>query len=145
MATTPIYGKRSLNIFFSETKWPLALGLGMCHWGCRPYQVCTNDDSRLTLNYFMARSNLIPNAFIWKKSLNVHFSITVQAEFIIDKLNETMVKCQADLRPFIQSHSFGLPLPYLNIFFSEITGLFYGLFIRLFRSLDQNDCNPRKW
>ena len=29
MATTPIYGKNSLNIFFSGTKGPLALRLGM--------------------------------------------------------------------------------------------------------------------
>ena len=29
MATTPIYGKNSLNLFFSGTKRPLALGLGM--------------------------------------------------------------------------------------------------------------------
>ena len=29
MATTPIYGKNSLNIFFSGTKRALALGLGM--------------------------------------------------------------------------------------------------------------------
>ena len=36
MATAPIYGKSSLNIFFSETKRPLALGLGMCHWGVGP-------------------------------------------------------------------------------------------------------------
>ena len=34
---------------------------------CKNYQVCTNDESRLTLTYFMARSNLIPNAFIWRK------------------------------------------------------------------------------
>ena len=77
MATMPIYGKNSINIFFSGTKRPLALGLGMQHWGCGPYQACTNDESRLTLTYFMARSNLMPNAFIWGKSLNVHFSITV--------------------------------------------------------------------
>ena len=51
-------------------------------------------------------------------------------------------KCQADLWPFIQGHSFGLPHTYLNICFSEITGLFDGLFIRLFKSLDQNVCNP---
>ena len=43
MATTPIYGKNPLNVFFSGTK-------------------------RLTLTYFRARSNLIPNAFIWEKS-----------------------------------------------------------------------------
>ena len=77
MATTPIYGKNSLNLFFSGTKKPLALGLGMQHLGCGPYQICTNDESRLTLTYFMARSNLISNAFIWRKSENVHFSITV--------------------------------------------------------------------
>ena len=50
-------------------------------------------------------------------------------------------KCLADLWPFIQGHSFGLPHTYINIFFSEITGLFDGLFIRLFRSLDQNGSN----
>ena len=68
MATMPIYGKNPLNIFFSRTKRPMALGLGMYHLGCGPYQICTNDESRLTLTYIMARSNLIPNAFIWEKS-----------------------------------------------------------------------------
>ena len=68
MATTPIYGKNSLNIFFYGTKRPLALGVGMYIWGCGPYQVCTNYESGLTLTYFMARPNLIPNAFIWGKS-----------------------------------------------------------------------------
>ena len=29
MVTMPIYGKNSLYLFFSETKRPLALGLGM--------------------------------------------------------------------------------------------------------------------
>ena len=29
MATTPIYGKNSLNVFISGTKRPMALGLGM--------------------------------------------------------------------------------------------------------------------
>ena len=29
MATMPIYGKNSLYLFFSETKRPLTLGLGM--------------------------------------------------------------------------------------------------------------------
>ena len=43
------------------------LGLGIKHWECRygPYQVCTNDYSGLTLTYFRARSNLIPNAFTY--------------------------------------------------------------------------------
>ena len=59
MATTPIYGKNSLNILFSGTKRPLALVPGLQHWGSGPYQVCTNDESRLILTYFMAMSNLI--------------------------------------------------------------------------------------
>ena len=46
----------------------MTLGLGIKHWGCGPYQVFTNDYSGLTLTYFTARSNLIPNAFIWEKS-----------------------------------------------------------------------------
>ena len=126
MATTPIYGKKTLNVFSSRTKRPMALGLGMKHWGCGSYQICTNDKSRLTLTYFMARSNLIPNVFIWE---NLVLSI----------------KSQADLWPFIQGHSFGLPHTYLNIRFSEITGLFDGLFIISFKSLDQNVCNPHIW
>ena len=43
----------------------------------------------------MVRSNLIPYAFKWEKSENVHFSITVKAEIIIPAKNvypnETMV------------------------------------------------------
>ena len=29
MAATPIYGKNPLKIFFSRTRWPMTLGLGM--------------------------------------------------------------------------------------------------------------------
>ena len=53
MAATPIYG----------TRWLMTLGLGMQHWGCGAYQVCSNDEPRLTLTYLTSRSNLIPNAF----------------------------------------------------------------------------------
>ena len=35
--------------------------------GCGPNQICTNDESRLALTYFMARSNLIPNALFGEK------------------------------------------------------------------------------
>ena len=31
---------------------------------CGTYQVCSNDDLRLTLTYFPSRSNLLPNALI---------------------------------------------------------------------------------
>ena len=71
-----------------------------------------------------------------------------QIWFLIHLFGKNLVlstKCQADLWPFIQGHSFGLPHTYLNICFSEITGLFDWLFIRLFKSLDQNVCNPHIW
>ena len=45
-----------------------------------PYQVCTNDDSGLTLAYFKAISNLIHNVF-YEENL-VHFSINVKTELI---------------------------------------------------------------
>ena len=65
MTSMPIYGKNSLKIFFSRTRRPVALGLGMLHWGCGAYQVGSNDEPRLTLTYFTSRSNSLPNAFKW--------------------------------------------------------------------------------
>ena len=46
-----IYGENPLKIFFSRTKRLMNLGLGMLHLGCKAYQVCSNDDPRLTLTY----------------------------------------------------------------------------------------------
>ena len=40
-------------------------GLGILHLGCGAYQVCSNNDPRLTLTYLTLRSNLLPNAFKW--------------------------------------------------------------------------------
>ena len=51
MAATPIYGKNPLKIFFSETKGPMTLGLGMQHRGHGPNKVCSNDDLGLTLTF----------------------------------------------------------------------------------------------
>ena len=68
MATMPIYCKTPLKIFFSRTRRLMTLGLVIKYWGCGPYQVCTNYYFGLTLIYFTARSNLIPNAFILGKS-----------------------------------------------------------------------------
>ena len=102
MATMPIYGKNPLNIFFSGTKSPMALGLGMKHWGCRPYQICTNDESRLTLTYIMARSNLIPIVFIWEKTLKCSFFYNCPGRNhntcnLMGQWFYISTKCQADL------------------------------------------------
>ena len=41
----------------------MTLGLGMLHFGCWAYQVCSYDDPRLTLTHLTSMSNLLPNAF----------------------------------------------------------------------------------
>ena len=61
MAATPIYGKNPSRIFFSRTKGPVTCGL-VCSIGA--IIGCSNDDPRLTLTYFTARSNSVSYAFI---------------------------------------------------------------------------------
>ena len=62
----------------------MTLALGMKHKGCRAYQVCMNNDPRLTLTYLTSRSNLLPNAFKLKKFGKVDFFFkTVEALVII--------------------------------------------------------------
>ena len=53
MAAMPIYGKNLKKFFFSKTKRPMALKLGMQHWVLKYYQVCSNNDPVLALTYFM--------------------------------------------------------------------------------------------
>ena len=76
-AAIAIYGKNLKKIFFSGTKRPMTLNLGMHHRVLEYYQVCSNDDPGLTLTYFTARSNLVPYAFVWEKGKTVDFSETV--------------------------------------------------------------------
>ena len=52
------------------------------------YQVCSNDDSRLTLTYFMARSNFVPYAFVWEKGK----TIDIKPEMRSFKSNEKIHK-----------------------------------------------------
>ena len=69
MATTSIYGKK---IFSTNQKaedhgtWYVALGM----WGPPSlFNVCSNDDARLTVTNLTSRSNLLPNAFKWEMFL----------------------------------------------------------------------------
>ena len=41
------------------------------------YHVCSNNNHRLILTYFMARSNLVPYAFVWEKGKTIDFSETI--------------------------------------------------------------------
>ena len=67
MAMMPMYGKNCLKIF-SKTSRQMIFKFGIQYQGLGPYKVCLNDDPGLTLIYFMARSNLLPNAFVWENA-----------------------------------------------------------------------------
>ena len=49
MAAMPIYVKKTLKIFFSRTRRPMNLKLGMKHQGMELYKVDINHDPGLTL------------------------------------------------------------------------------------------------
>ena len=51
------------------------------------YQVCSNDDSGLTLTYFTARSNFVPYAFVWEKGKTIDFSETIVVYDLKNKVN----------------------------------------------------------
>ena len=72
MAAMPIYGKKPLKIFFSRTRSPMILKLGMKHRGLKPYKVYINDDPGLTLTYFTSRSNWDACTFELGKLLQSH-------------------------------------------------------------------------
>ena len=55
----------------------MTLKLVMQHRVLEYYQICSNDDPGLTLTYFMARSNLVPYAFVWEKGKTMDFSETI--------------------------------------------------------------------
>ena len=49
------YMVKTLKIFFSGTKRPMTLKLGLQHRVLEYYQVCLNDDPELTLNLFYGK------------------------------------------------------------------------------------------
>ena len=52
----------------------MTLKLGIHDWVFKNYQVCSNNDPRLTLVYFTARSNLVSYAFVLGKDKTMDFS-----------------------------------------------------------------------
>ena len=55
----------------------MTLKVGMQHRVFEYYQICSNDAPGLTLNYFTARSNLVPYAIVWEKDKTMDFSETI--------------------------------------------------------------------
>ena len=64
MAAMPIYGKKTLKIFFSGTKRLMTLKLDVPHWLLEYYQTYSHDDPGLTLIYFTAKSSLVTFVFV---------------------------------------------------------------------------------
>ena len=57
----------------------MTLKLGMQHRVLEYNQVCSNDDTGLTLIYFTGGSNLVAYAFEWEKGKTMDFSETIVA------------------------------------------------------------------
>ena len=85
----PIYNKKPKKIVFSGTKRPMTFKLGMQHWVLEYYQVCSNDDPRVTLIYFTSRSNLVPYAFVWEKGKTMAF-LHKLLQSLISKLEDAV-------------------------------------------------------
>ena len=80
MAATPIYGKKPFKNLLLQNQKADDLGTWYVAFGLWAYQVCLNDDPRLTLTYLTSRSNLLPNGKISEKLI---FLKTVEALVII--------------------------------------------------------------
>ena len=72
----------------------MSLKLGIQHRALEYYQVCSNDDPRLTFDLFTQRSTLVPHAFVWEKVKMIDYSETIEVYGIqvgmYSKLNEYM-------------------------------------------------------
>ena len=77
MAAMPIYGKNLKNNLLLWNQKGSDLESFMQHRVLEYFQVYSNDDPELTLTYFMARSNLIPYAFVREKGKIMDFSETI--------------------------------------------------------------------
>ena len=55
MAAMPVYGKNHKKIFFSGTKQPMTLTVGMPHRVLKYYQVHSNDETGVTLTCFTGK------------------------------------------------------------------------------------------
>ena len=85
----------------------------MWHWGCKAYQVCTNDESELTLTFCTSRPNFILNAFILDN-----------LELFIFLLNLPVPWCAEGWggHPSVQMMILGWPWPWSKYFYWPFQG-----------------------
>ena len=60
MATTPIYGKNPLKLFFSGTTGQISTKLGMKHWGLEYYNVFINYYLWMTFTFLRQGQHRLP-------------------------------------------------------------------------------------
>ena len=82
------------KIFFSVTKRLMTLKVDMQRRILEYCQVCSNDESGLTLTYFVARSNFVPYPCVCEEGKTMDFSETIIVDDIkvgrCSQLNEYM-------------------------------------------------------
>ena len=59
IAATPILGKNPLKSIYSGTKRSMTLGIGMQHFSCGSYQLCTNNNFGLAFDILELLHNMI--------------------------------------------------------------------------------------
>ena len=68
------------------------------------YRVCSNDDPKLTMTYFRARSILVPYAFVWEKGKTMDFS-----EFVV--VYDLKQEVSVDIKTLSPAQGAVCPLP----------------------------------
>ena len=104
----------------------MTLKVSMQHRVLKYYQICSDDDPRLTLTYFKARSNLVPYAFVWEKVKTMDFSETIVVYDIKVGICSQLMSTWSFMSTKGQGHSLilGTNLSdsiFLNFFFSITT------------------------
>ena len=61
------------HLLWNQKPMTLKLGMQFRVLKYMYYQVCSNDDTGMTLIYFTASSNLVPYAFVWEKGKTALF------------------------------------------------------------------------
>ena len=94
----------------------MTLKLGIYHRVLEYYQVCSNDDTGLTMTYFTARSNLVLYDLVWEKGKTMDFSETVvvyDLKLATDDRNDKKFLLTSKFRPLGAICS--LPRGYIHV------------------------------
>ena len=75
MATMPIYGNNTLKIPFPGATGPILMKLCMTYQRPKPFIICANYDTGLTLTYFTVTSNLQIRLYMGKCDIDGFFGI----------------------------------------------------------------------